>query len=341
MLRRITIASTILFGLTLNAGCWLLPSYDTPVIEGEDVSMDGPDDGFRGSGLRGEVYQLALDTAYDTNDWVSETVAGMADITRTLNGYPEDRRDGDWRVYGPHDDEDGRDLSWMVKIKGDSAGASMEIYIGEAGVRDDDMDVVLAGDIATDDSARNGGFMIDFDAIVAHPALLDDEEDKDDITGKVMIDFARDIDTDYKWVDITFDGVAVTEDDDTYDFDGEVYEYHRDEKGSGTFHVAARGAFDEYGWSGPEIERMTIDMRWNAEEAGRARGAILESENEGDLRFGDVVLHECFDTTGQLTWRFLTEAYAAEEPEGYNFGSEKTCVYEDADLDGRARRVGV
>ena len=90
MLRRLLLASTILFGLTLNAGCWLMPSYDTPVIEGEDVSIETPEqDGFRGSGVRGEVYQLALDTAYDTNDWVSETVAGMADITRTLNGYPE------------------------------------------------------------------------------------------------------------------------------------------------------------------------------------------------------------------------------------------------------------
>ncbi|HET6583067.1 MAG TPA: hypothetical protein VFG69_06465 [Nannocystaceae bacterium] len=339
MLRRLAVGSSILFALTLNAGCWLLPSYDTPVIEGEDVSIDTPnEDGFRGSGVRGEVYQLALDTAYDTNDWVAETVSGMADITRTLNGYPEDRRDGEWRVYGPHDDEDGRDISWMVKIKGDSAGGSMEIYLGGRGEKEAALDAVLIGDVATDDSARNGGFVIDFDAINANPALLEDEDYEATVTGRVNVEFARDLDSDYKWVDIAFEDVDVTEDDTTYDFDGEAYEYHRDAKGSGTFHLGARGSFEEGGWSGPEIERMTIDMRWTAEADGRARGQILESEDQGDLRYGDIVLHECFASDGQLTWRSLTEAYAAVEEPDYDFGSEKSCVFGEDELEGPATR---
>jgi hypothetical protein len=338
MLRRLAIASTVLFALTLNAGCWLMPSYDTPVIEGDDVRIETPEgEGFRASGIRGEVYELAVDTAYDTNDWVTETVEGMADITRTLNGYPEDRRDGEWRVYGPHDDEDGRDLSWMVKIKGDSGAGSMEFFIGSRGARDGDMDAVLIGDVGTDDSARNGGFMIDFDAINANPALLEGEEDEARVTGRVNVDFARDIDSDYKWVDIAFEEVEVTDEEATYDFDGEAYEYHRDADGGGTFHLGARGPFDEEGWSGPEIERMTIDMRWNSRDEGRARGLILESENEGDLRYGDIHLHECFDSSGQLTWRDLTDAYA-EHFTDYNFGSEKTCVFTDSELEGSATR---
>jgi hypothetical protein len=344
MLRRLAIASTILFGLTLNAGCWLMPSYDTPVIEGDDVRIETPsEDGFRGSGVRGDVYQLALDTAYDTNDWVSETVEGMADVTRILNGYPEDRKDGEWRVYGPHEDQDGRDLSWMVKIKGDSAGGSVEIFIGERSHREDEMQVVLVGDIATDDSARNGGFMIDFDAINANPALLENEDYDARVTGRVNVDFARDLDSDYKWVDIAFEEVEVTTDDDwdggvsTYDFDGETYEYHRDERGGGTFHLGAQSSFEEEGWSGPEIERMTIDMRWNSGDEGRARGLILESENEGDLRYGDIALSECFGSDGQLTWRALTEEYASVLP-GYNFGEEDSCVFSDDALDGAAIR---
>lgn len=339
MLRRLALASTILFALTLNAGCWLTPSYDTPVIEGEDVSIETPsEDGFRGSGVRGEVYQLALDTAYDTNDWVSETVAGMADITRTLNGYPEDRRDGEWRVYGPRDDEDGRDIAWMVKIKGDSGAGSMEIYIGGRGKSESELDAVLIGDIATDDSARNGGFMIDFDAINANPALLEGEDYEATVTGRVNVDFARDIDSDYKSVDIAFEAVEVTEDEETYDLDGEAYEYSRDAEGAGTFHLGARGSFEEGGWSGPEIERMTIDMRWTADNDGRARGMILESEEQGDLRYGDIVLHECFAADGQLTWRALTEAYAAVEEPGYNFGKESTCVFDENELEGAATR---
>ncbi len=333
MLRRLAIASTILFALTLNAGCWLMPSYDTPVIEDEDVRIETPsEDGFRESGERGEVYQLALDTAYDTNDWVAETVAGMADITRTLNGYPEDRRDREWRVYGPRDDEDGRDLSWMVKIKGDAGSGSVEIHVGGRGAGEDGMDAVLIGDIATDDSARNGGFMIDFDAINANPELLDGEGYDALVTGRVQVEFARDLDSDYKWVDIAFDGVEVTADDETVDFDGEAYEYHRAAKGGGTFHLGAQSSFEEEGWSGPEIERMTIDMRWNADDEGRARGLILESEKEGDLRFGDIALHECFGGDGQLTWRSLTEAYASELPE-YNFGKEESCVFDEDELD--------
>ena len=62
-------------------------------------------------------------------------------------------------MYGPHDDEDGRDISWMVKIKGNSAGGSVGIYVGGRGQSDGNLQAVLIGDIATDDSARNGGFV--------------------------------------------------------------------------------------------------------------------------------------------------------------------------------------
>ena len=83
---------------------------------------------------------------------------------------------------------------------------------------------------------------------------------------------------------------------------------------------------------------MTIDMRWSAENDGRARGMIPESEKQGDLRYGDVVLHECFAADGQLTWRWLAEAYAAVEEPVFNFGSEKTCVFDENELEGAATR---
>ena len=79
-------------------------------------------------------------------------------------------------------------------------------------------------------------------------------------------------------------------------------------------------------------------MRWSAENDGRARGMILESEKQGDLRYGDVVLHECFATDGQLTWRSLTDAYAEVEEQDYNFGNEKTCPLDEDELEGAATR---
>jgi hypothetical protein len=323
-----------LSALGANA-CWLAPTYDTPVIEGDDVRMDPPgsDGGFRDAGEQGEAYVLARDTANDANAWVSDTVEGMGEVVRTLNGYPEDRRDGQWRVYGPHVDEDGSDLAWLVRISGDAAESSVEIYVGADTAADtDDMDLILWGDIAVDGSTRKGGFSIDFDAYARHPELAAGERSSEVVTGTIHVDFARDTKTRAKQVDIVFDGVSVDDGDELVDFDGETYAFHRGPDGDGSFHLGARSSFEAEGWSGPDVERMALDMVWDRSQAGRARGMIVESRTEGDLLFGDVRLDECFDAKGGLTWRFLTEAYAKHEPVGYNFGSETTCVVDEASL---------
>ncbi len=336
MQRNALVTLTLVALGTLSVGCWLTPTYDTPVIEGDDVRMEPPgsDEDFRAAGERGEAYVLALETSRDANGWVSDTVEGMGEIVRTLNGYPEDSRDGDWRVYGPHEDEDNRELSWLVRISGDTGGSSVEIYVGKSGAQDaTDMDLVLWGDVAVAKSARNGGFAIDFDAYSRHPELREHDRDAEVLTGTIYVDFARDVDTRYKRVDIEFDGVTVDDGEALVDFDGETYAFYRGPRGEGTFHLGARSSFEDEGWSGPETERMELDVRWDSAHAGRARGRILQSRSEGDLPFGDVELHECFEARGALTWRFLTEAYAQHEVSGYNFGSEKSCVFEEAELD--------
>jgi hypothetical protein len=72
-------------------------------------------------------------------------------------------------------------------------------------------------------------------------------------------------------------------------------------------------------------ERMQLDMVWKSDSSGRARGTITEVEGVGDMKHGDLQLDECFNDQGFLSWRNLSELYAAEAP-GYNFGDEATCV---------------
>lgn len=312
-----------------------MTGYETAVIQSDDVRIETPDDGFRASGQRGEVYQLAMDSARDTNAWVSDTVEAMGEIVLTLNEYPESDRDGDWRVYGPYPDEDHDDLAWIVRISGDTKGSSMEVYAGKVGDEHaEDMDLLLFGDVAVADSARNGGFAIDFDALNEHPELLERDSDGQVLGGTINVDFARDTESLYKLVTIEFDGVKVDDGDNVYDFDGETYEYERGAKGEGTFHLAAQSTFEDENWSGPEVERMTIDMRWTKTFAGRARGTIFEGEDGGDLLRGDIRIDECFADRGELTWRFLTEAYRDLADPDYSFGEEKSCAFTDGELDG-------
>lgn len=326
----------LLAAVALAPACWLEPTSGVPVLDGEDVRMDVPGDAFRGAGDRGAAYDLARETAADTNGWVAETVQGMGELVHELDGYPEDRREGSWRVWGPHSDDAGRDASWLVRIDGDESRSSVEVYIGHADADDaGDMDLVLWGDVDVEGSTRKGGFAIDFDAYMRHPEVHDRAYESEVATGTIHVDFSRDTKSRSKTVNVEFDGVKVTEDGETYDFDDETYSFRRDATGAGTFHLAVRSPFEEEGWSGPEVERMELDMAWDKQQAGRARGRILESKNQGDLRHGDIELSECFDGSGGLTWRFLTEAYAVYEPSGYNFGNEKSCVVPTSALDGR------
>ncbi|MBC8066699.1 MAG: hypothetical protein IAG13_00065 [Deltaproteobacteria bacterium] len=311
-----------------------MTGYETAVIEGDDVRIETPDEGFRASGKRGEVYQLALDAALDTDAWVSDTVEAMGEVVLTLNEYPESSRDGDWRVYGPYPDDSYDDLAWLVRISGDEQGSSVEVYAGSTGEKSaDEMDLLIFGEVAIADGARNGGFAIDFDALNQHPQLLERDRDANVLGGTIYVDFARDVESLAKQVTIEFDAIRIDDGDNVYDYDGETYEYQREAAGDGRFHLAARSTFEDENWSGPEVERMAIDLRWTKTHAGRARGTILEDETGGDLLRGDIVVHECFAERGELEYRRVTEAYQELIEPGYAFGEAKSCVFTEAELD--------
>lgn len=333
MTRRTAFAATLLAAtLAPAAGCWT-SNPDTPVIEAEDVSMETPgSSGFRAAGERGDVYDLALDVSGDVNGWVTDIAVGMSQVVRELNRYPETTTDGDWRVYGPHDDEHGKDGAWLARIQGDESGASFEVYIGRRGASKDQMKLLIDGEISVSDEQRDGAFSIDFDTIYEYSDLIDDADPFARYGGTIAVSFARDLDTKHKDVDLDFDGFWFDDGEDDLDFDGEHYTYRRDAEGAGQFHFATLGSFEEPGWSGPELERMVVDMRWDAQQAGRARGMIVEVDGQGDLRHGDIVVHECFDEVGDLSWRELNEPYAAYEPT-YSFGEERSCLFQEAELE--------
>ncbi|MEM7154481.1 MAG: hypothetical protein AAF799_16660 [Myxococcota bacterium] len=332
MNRRTALASSLFVtALALNTGCWYSGS-DIPVIEAGDLEMEPPgSDSFRQAGDRGEVYDLALEVSDDVNTWVTDIAVGMSRLVHELDQHRPNREEDGWRIYGPHDDDEGKDASWMARITGDSAGASFEVYIGRRGASEDEMRLLIDGDVSVADTERDGHFSIDFDTIAAYADVMDDVDPDAEFGGSIVVEFERDTNTRHKRVDLDFDGFFYDDGEDDLDFDGEKYLYFRDDEGAGRFHFAAISSFESDNWSGPELERMTVDMRWDTEQAGRARGQILEVDGVGDLRHGDLMVNECFDGSGGLVWRSLNEPYAGYEPD-YSFGDEADCVFDESAL---------
>ena len=337
--RTLLVTSFLAFSTLSTTGCFLLqPGGNTPVFEGDDVRMETPKGSFRALGAQGEVMMLADEVATDVNRWVAEMADGLGEMLVELNENYPTREEGDWRIYGPNDAENGENASWMARVSGDEDEAHFEVLVGERGARESELRVLFTGDLVVDDTLRSGGFTIDFDVISKLAALQKDLRADEEFGGKIAVEFSRDTETQYKYVDMSFDEfwyVDPSEDED-FNYKDEQYAFHREDDGSGIFHFATWAPFEEEGWSGPERERVTVDMAWNGENAGRARAQIMEVEGQGDLRHGDVVLSECFDPGWSLSWANLNEPYAAEHPE-YNEGSEEACLLEESALDAYAK----
>lgn len=331
------LSATAATGLALQLGGCLLfgGGYDGAYIERQDVSLEVPSDsGFRSTGEVGEVYTIIGETARDVNTWVAGVVEVTSAVTAYLNNYPETSKDGDWRVYGPIDDDDGRDMSWLVKIQGDASATSYQIWVGDRGASADAMVLLLDGNVQIDGDNRSGGFRLFAEGVEAQPELKDPEDAGSTFSGSIDVTFTRDVSTEEKTVDLTFNDwrQEYTLGDAWYS--DETYAYRRDATGGGTFHLALYGTFDDQAWGGYQTNKVELDARWNPDEAGRARGQVLEVENaDSALDGGDLVIHECFVAGGDLTYREINEPYAMDMP-GYNMGDATACVFEASDLDG-------
>jgi hypothetical protein len=319
--------------LLLGSGCFM--GYEGAFVEREDVSLETPQQmSMRAleDGEQGDVYMVIEQTATDVNGWVGETVENVATVVAFLNQHRETSREGSWRVYGPFNDDDGRDLAWMARIEGDAEATAYEIYVGERGAGRDDVDLLLDGNIEINDNLRSGGFTLHFDAIEENPGIKDLEDAGKTFAGEIDVSFTRDISTEQKTVDIDFRGFSEQNLMGESWSSDESYAYHRTDEGAGEFHLAVQGTFDDNAWGGIKQNRLILDARWSADEAGRTRGMITDVEHEDSgLPDGDLVIHECFDTDGYLTWREINDPYAAEIP-SYNMGEEDTCTFAEEDL---------
>lgn len=313
----------------LSGGCF--EEYGSAVPTGDDVRLDMPGNGFRAAGERGDGYELVVETATEVNGFVTDLVQGMGVIIDELNDHRETKREGDVRVYGPFNDEEGRDASWMIKIGGDESATDYEVFVGGRGASAKAMDLVMHGDIKIDGDMRTGGMTLDFDAIERHRDVWDSDF-SGSVSGAIDIRFERDVSTERKSVEIEF--IDFREEALLGDawFSDETYRYRRADDGAGSFHLAVSGDIDDDAFVGRKVNRVQLDALWNADEQSRVRALIEDVDNEESaLPHGNLELHECVDAMGGLTWRELTDEYAAEEP-GYNFGEEAKCAFSREDI---------
>ena len=335
MLRKVLAAPALVLALAApGAGCFFVNNPDSPTFEGDDVRMETPgQSGFRAAGDQGDVYELGHEIAADINLFVADLAGEMGEIVREANRHPAERTDGEWRVYGPADADDGEDIRWMLRVRGDSTSSAFEIYVGDRGAPERDLRVVLSGELVAERGVRDGSILIDFDVFARHPELIDADGSR--YGGSIGVAFHRDKNTGEKDIELDFDNFFYEDRREAYDYGDETYEYHRDTDGSGTFHFATWSSFEDEGWSGPEIERLVVDMRWDGEGAGRAIGEVQEIDGQGDLRHGDLTVDECWDTTGGLVYADITEAYRPLDPD-YSFGDGSECVFavEDVEYEG-------
>lgn len=325
MTRSVLVSVLALAAAGALPGCFLTPEY--AFVEGDDVMME-PVRGaeFRAATEYGDIYAISMQSAHEVSGWIAVVVDLTGEVIDALDDFPTDSDDEGRRVYGPYEPR-GSDVSWLFRLDGDESSTRFEVFVGEDGAAGvDEMQRLLHGGVEISETRRKGSFELDFDVIEAYGEALKIGPDRDrHYTGSVALTFDRDLETDLKHIDIDYEDFTVTQEVPIHEFFAATsYRFHREADGAGEFHVDIASTFQAMLWSGPEVERMVIDMHWNADGAGRARGEV-QSEKEGDLLLGDLVLDECFDERGGMIWREVNAAYAAALP-GYNTGDPRRCA---------------
>ena len=337
MTRRVGFASLLLASTSLlGTGCWQ-DSYAFPTAD--DVRM-APREGdqMRSGSLAayGDVYALGMQSAHEVNGWVGEAVEASGRIIRELEKWPATSTDGPWELYGPFDDAESG-LSWLIRIDGNADASRFEVYVGRKGAKvASDMDELLSGSIQIDGRSRKGSFFLSFDAIERYELKAGPDRSRT-YQGSMEVRFERNTGNELKVVEIDYEDFEVTQSHPIREyFSAEGYSFRRSAEGAGSFHLGIVSTFQTQVWSGPERERMLIDLEWNADGAGRGTSQVLHLEDEGDLAHGDIVIDECFAPGGFFTWREINEPYASALP-AYNSGDPSSCVEIEAELPSFSR----
>jgi len=322
MLTRTLAVSTLSLAL---GGCFLTPEY--AFIEADDVMIE-PVRGaeFRALTEYGDLYAISMQSAHEVGGTIAAAIEGIEKVLKLLDRFPSDADDDGYRVYGPYHPRDA-EVSWLFRLDGDPGGSRFEVWVGPPSAGDRAaMQQLLTGEVGVGKTRRSGAFHMDFDVYEAYGEALKIGADRArHYTGVVELRFERDLDSDLKTIDIDYDDFTITQEVPIHDeFAATGYRFARAADGAGEFHVDLDATFQGALWSGPAIEKVVIDMAWQADGAGRAHGE-LRSDVEGDLLLGDMVLDECFDERGALIWREVNEAYAEALP-GYNKGDPRGCA---------------
>ncbi len=325
--------STLVTSLALlDGGCFFLGG-STEFLQADDVRFELPESVTSRDAdttkIHGDLHDAVLRITDDVNGWITQTVETSARVVEFLDGIPETSRDGTARVYGPYADRDGRDLSWLVRLDETDEGNTFELHVGlRAAKSQADMDQLMRGSLVVGEDRRSGGFTLDFDVVEKYAEMKGDAAELYTYAGAVSVTFERELGSQLKHIDMDFQDLSVVYegflDDDTF-FSDDTYSYHRAADGTGDFHLALLGEWDDHGWSGPEQELMTLDAAWTPDGAGRTRGTIRESAEMGDMKHGDLQVDECFGSDGYLTWRQISAAYLVDAPD-YDLGDPKTCA---------------
>ena len=168
---------------TINSGCGLFSGGndgDGAFLEGDDVRIaipSGVSDRAAGDEIRGDIYSIVDHTITDTNGWVTGGVEGIAKIYEALDGMHETSMDGNWRVYGPYEDDQGRDLAWLARLDEVEGSKKFEFYVGPrdaAGI--DDLQKLIDGELNIDGDERSGGFNLYFDTVEAYPETKEGDD---------------------------------------------------------------------------------------------------------------------------------------------------------------------
>jgi len=325
-----TVAASAVFSL-LGGGCFL--ANDTEFLQADDVRLELPEAVRQRDGdpsqIHGDLHDAVLRVTADVNGWITTMVETSGRVVEFLDGIPETSRDGTARIYGPYADRDGRDLSWLARLDETEGGSSFELFVGLRSARAQaEMEKLMSGSLVVAETSRSGGFVLDFDVVEKFSAIKGDNAALYSYSGAVSVTFERALDSQYKHIDMDFQDLAVQYtgylDDDAF-FSDDLYSYHREADGAGSFHLALLGEWDDHGWSGPEQEKMTLDAAWTPDGAGRTRGTIVESADMGDMKHGDLRVEECFGADGWLTWRQISAAYLVEVPD-YDMGDPAACA---------------
>ncbi len=319
--------------LVALGGCDL-EGASSAFVERDDVTLSVPVPREGGDAPPGEAHELVATTATAIDGLVADVVGSIAVVDAQIADHRETRREGAFRIYGPFDDVEDRELAWLVKVDGDEEAATFEVWVGPRGTdREDALALAMSGEIVDRGGRRSGEVVLAYDVIDGFAELRPPGER---VAGRATIAFDRAADEPDARVEIRFEDFVRDGDDGPHWPSDETLVHTRDADGGGSLR-AVLGVAPTAPTTGIlaelAIDWVELEARWDAATAGRARALAATPANpESALPHGDLLVHECFDGGGGLTFRALNEPYAVDRP-SYAFGDAASCVFAESDLD--------